>query len=48
MFLLRQGYHTHTPHPSTQTLTWQHGINSLAHGEQVDGSTQYVKYIQGT
>ena len=30
--------HTNT-HPSTQPLTWQHDIESLAHRKQVDGST---------
>ena len=34
--------HTHTrthTHTSTQPLTWQHDMKSLAHREQVDGST---------
>ena len=30
--------HTNT-HTSTQPLTWQHGIKSLAYMEQIDGST---------
>ena len=36
----RAGYHTQTnTHPSTQPLTWQHAIKSLAHRKQVNGST---------
>ena len=31
-------HNTHT-HPSTQPLTWQHDVKSLAPRKQVDGST---------